>query len=126
MKALIAGNQIWFGPDGNSKPRRKRFLNDVRPGVVPETIWMHADCGHNQEGTQIFKGLFDDVDVGFTNPKPPRLIQRMLSISTQSYAKDIVLDFFAGSGTTAHSVLARNKEDGGDRKFILVQLCEIR
>ena len=124
MNSLIAEGQIWFGLTGDSKPRRKRFLTDVRQGVVPETIWPHSDCGHNQEGTQTFKGLFDGSGVEFTNPKPPRLVQRMLSLSTSKDGADIVLDFFAGSGTTAQAVLELNKEDGGNRKFILVQLPE--
>jgi adenine-specific DNA-methyltransferase len=124
MLSMIADNQVWFGPDGNSKPRRKRFLKDVRQGVVPETIWLHTECGHNQEGTQIFKSLFSGTGVEFTNPKPARLIHRMLSISTQAKTGDIVLDFFAGSGSTAQAVLDLNKQDYGNRKFILVQLPE--
>jgi len=122
--SLIEDNQIWFGTDGNGKPRRKRFLKDVRPGVVPETIWPHSECGHNQEGTQVFKTLFDGAGVEFTNPKPPRLIQKMLSISTQSDNNEIVLDFFAGSGTLAQAIIELNRQDGGNRKYILVQLPE--
>jgi adenine-specific DNA-methyltransferase len=124
MLSLIANNEIWFGPEKNSKPRRKKFLKDVRQGVVPETIWPHSECGHNQEGTQVFKALFSGTEVEFTNPKPPRLIQRMLAISTQPDANDIVLDFFAGSGSTGQAVMEQNKIDGGNRKFILVQLPE--
>jgi adenine-specific DNA-methyltransferase len=120
--SLIADNQVWFGQDGMSKPRRKRFLKDVRQGIVPETIWFHADCGHNQEGTQAFKALFEGESVEFSNPKPPRLIKRMLAISTEP--DSIVLDFFAGSGSTAQAVLELNKEDGGNRRFVLVQLPE--
>lgn len=124
MNTLIASDQVWFGQDGDSKPRRKRFLKDVRQGVVPETIWMHQECGHNQEGTQTFKALFEGTGVEFTNPKPPRLIARMLSLATDAADSDIVLDFFAGSGSTAHAVLNLNKQDGGKRRFILVQLPE--
>lgn len=124
IQLLLKNNEIWFGSDGNSKPRRKRFLKDVRQGVVPETIWSHQDCGHNQEGTQIFKSLFDGEGVEFTNPKPPRLIKRMLDIATNPLSNDIVLDFFAGSGSTAHAVIEQNKEDGGNRRFILIQLPE--
>ncbi|MCB0102267.1 MAG: site-specific DNA-methyltransferase [Anaerolineales bacterium] len=124
MLSLIEDNQVWFGADGNGKPRRKRFLKDVRQGVVPETIWPHSECGHNQEGTQIFKALFDGTGAEFTNPKPPRLIQKMLSISTQSDNNEIILDFFAGSGTVAQAVVELNRQDGGNRKYILVQLPE--
>ena len=122
MIQLIEDNQVWFGADGNSKPRRKRFLKDVKQGVVPETIWHHSDVGHTQEGTKTFKALFAGTGVEFDNPKPPRLIQRMLQISTSG--SDLVLDFFAGSGSTAHAVMEQNAADGGARKYILVQLPE--
>ena len=123
MLTLIADNQVWFGSDGNSKPRRKKFLTDVRQGVVPETIWAHSECGHTQEGTKIFKALFEGTGVEFDNPKPPRLIRRMLEISTSKNG-DIILDFFSGSCSTAQSILELNEEDGGTRKFIMVQLPE--
>ena len=124
MQTLIKNNEVWFGADGNSKPRRKRFLKDVRQGIVPQTIWTHEDCGHNQEGTQTFKALFDGLGLEFNNPKPVRLIQYMLKIGSAATAQDLVLDFFAGSGTTAQAVLELNALDGGSRKFILVQLPE--
>ena len=124
MKALIANNEVWFGADGKSKPRRKRFLKDVRQGIVPQTIWTHEECGHNQEGTQAFKALFDGVGLEFNNPKPVRLVQYMLKIGSAASEGEIVLDFFAGSGTTAQAVLELNAQDGGNRKFILVQLPE--
>lgn len=123
MSTLIESNQVWFGADGNSKPRRKRFLKDVRQGVVPETIWDHSDCGHTQEGTQIFKSIFEGTGVEFDNPKPPKLIRRMLEISTSSN-EDVVLDFFSGSCSTAHSVLELNLEKSVAHKFIMVQLPE--
>lgn len=124
MLELIKTNQVWFGADGNSKPRRKRYLSEVSDGVVPETMWFHKDCGHNQEGTQEVKSLFSDVGVAFSNPKPTRLIRQMVNIATAPDSNDIVLDFFAGSGTTGHAVMAKNAEDGGRRRFILVQLPE--
>jgi adenine-specific DNA-methyltransferase len=122
MLDLIAQNRVWFGPDGNGKPARKQFLTDVKSGVVAKTIWTHEECGHNQEGTQVFKELFAGAAVEFTNPKPPRLLTRMVNLVGGTDA--IILDFFAGSGTTAHAVLEQNKKDGGNRKFILVQLPE--
>lgn len=117
LDELIEDNRIWFGPDGTSVPRVKRFLSDVKQGITPMTIWLHSDVGHTQSATQ---GL-NQLDIAFENPKPHTLLMRILHIGTRP--DDIVLDSFAGSGTTAHAVLALNKEDGGNRKFILVE-CE--
>ena len=124
MLELINTNQVWFGVDGTSKPRRKRYLSEVSDGVVPETMWFHRDCGHNQEGTQEVKSLFSDIGVPFSNPKPTRLIRQVISIATNPNGSDIVLDFFAGSGTTGHAVMLQNNEDSGNRRFVLVQLPE--
>jgi len=124
MLELIKTGQIWFGADGTSKPRRKRYLSEVSDGVVPETIWFHKDCGHNQEATQEVKSLFADIGVPFSNPKPIRLIKQILSIGTAKMDNDIILDFFAGSGSTGHAVFSQNVTDGGNRRVILVQLPE--
>lgn len=124
MLELIKTGQVWFGVDGSSKPRRKRYLSEVNDGVVPETMWFHKECGHNQEATQETKALFAGVGVPFSNPKPIRLLKRVLAVGTNSSGSDIVMDFFAGSGTTAHAVMAINAEDAGDRRFVLVQLPE--
>ncbi len=125
MMQLVRSGQIWFGADGSSKPRRKRYLAEVSEGVVPETMWFHKDCGHNQEATQEIKTLFSDVGVPFSNPKPVRLLKRVLEVATNPRADDIVVDFFAGSGTTGHALLAKNAEDGANRRFILIQLPEM-
>ena len=114
---LVNDQRIWFGTDGNNVPRIKRFLSEVKQGVTPLTLWTYEEVGHTQSATQ---GL-NRIGVAFSNPKPPTLIDRILRIATGP--NDIVLDSFAGSGTTAHAVLALNKEDGGNRKFILVE-CE--
>ena len=114
---LAADNRISFGPDGNNVPSIKRFLSDVKQGVTPLTVWTHDDVGHTQSATQ---GL-NQIGVSFSNPKPHTLIDRVLRVATRPDA--IILDSFAGSGTTAHAVLALNKEDGGNRRFILVE-CE--
>ena len=124
MLELINSSQVWFGSDGTSKPRRKRYLTEVSDGVVPETMWFHKDCGHNQEATQELKALFSDVGVPFSNPKPVRLLRKAIVVATATSPGDIVLDFFAGSGTTGHAVFAENAADGGNRKFVLVQLPE--
>jgi adenine-specific DNA-methyltransferase len=124
MLELIRSGQVWFGADGTSKPRRKRYLSEVSDGVVPETMWFHKDCGHNQEATQEVKALFADIGVPFSNPKPTRLLRQTMTVGTAANANDIVLDFFAGSGTTGHAAFAQNASDGGNRKYILVQLPE--
>ena len=114
---LVNDNRIWFGEDGNNVPRVKRFLSEVKQGITPLTVWLHEDVGHTQSATQ---GL-NKIGLAFSNPKPHTLLKRILQIGTDPDA--IVLDSFAGSGTTAHAVLALNKEDGGNRKFILIE-CE--
>ena len=114
---LVNDNRIWFGEDGNNVPRVKRFLSEVKQGITPLTVWLHEDVGHTQSATQ---GL-NKIGVAFSNPKPHTLIKRILQIGTDPEA--IILDSFAGSGTTAHAVLDLNKEDGGNRKFILIE-CE--
>lgn len=122
VQKLIKEGRIWFGKDGNNVPRVKMFLSDVKDGIVPLTIWKHSSVGHNQGGRQELKKLFGDV-AAFDGPKPSTLIRQMLILSTNTGDEDIVLDFFAGSCTTAHSVMQLNAEDGGNRKFICVQLA---
>ncbi len=115
-------NRIWFGEDGNNVPRLKRFLTEVQKGMVPTTLWFHKEVGHNQEGRQELKRLFDDRGY-FDGPKPIRLLKKILQVANIT-KNDIVIDFFSGSGSTAHAVLDLNKEDGWNRKFIMVQLPE--
>ena len=94
---LDAGKQIWWGRDGNSIPQRKRFLSEVKQGVVPQTWWHYEEVGHTQEAKKEIVVLFGN-DV-FGTPKPERLLQRVLHIATNP--GDLVLDSFLGSGTTA-------------------------
>ena len=122
MDLLIKDNQVSFGEDGNSKPRRKRFLSEVRQGVVPQTIWKYDDVGHTQEAKQELLRILGSSQTPFATPKPIRLIQYILQIATNS--SDLVLDSFAGSGTTGHAILKQNLEDGGGRRFILVEMDE--
>lgn len=122
MQELIANNEIWFGLDGNSFPRKKRFLADVQDGRTPNTIWLSDEAGHNQTAARELKQLFDDKKY-FDYPKPVELMKMLLQVSTNE--KDIILDFFSGSATTAHAVMQLNAEDGGNRKFICVQLPEL-
>ena len=121
LKALVEDNQIWFGEDGNSFPRKKRFLSDVQDGRTASTIWLSEEVGHNQTATREVKALFDDNKY-FDFPKPVSYIKQMLRVSTKEDA--IILDFFSGSATTAHAVMQLNSEDSCNRKFIMVQLPE--
>ena len=119
---LVLDNRIWFGKDGCGVPRLKTFLSEVQDGLRPNTILFHDEVGHNQEGKQETKNLFNDLGV-FDGPKPLRLLDRILKIANTE--KDsIILDFFSGSATTAHAVMQLNAEDGGNRKYIMVQLPE--
>lgn len=122
LTALDEANEIWFGADGMSTPSRKTFLSEVKSGVTPLTIWPYDEVGHTHEANNELKSL--GLGGIFDNPKPTRLVGRMLELSTSKSEKHIILDFFAGSGTTAHSVLNLNEQDGGNRRFILVQLPE--
>ena len=125
FEELGKDSRIWWGADGNNMPRLKRFLSEVKQGVVPQTIWTFKEVGHTQEASQQLKELFPENEtLVFATSKPYRLINRLLEISTVSSGDDLILDFFAGSGTTAQAVLELNAKDGGNRKFILVQLPE--
>ena len=122
MEAMERNGEIWFGGDGAGTPCRKSFLAEVKPGLTPVTIWPCGEVGHNHEANNELKaalgqGVFD-------NPKPTRLIRRILQLATRPDRGDLVLDFFAGSGTTGAAVLAQNAADGGDRRYLLVQLPE--
>lgn len=106
-------------------PRLKRFLAEVKDGVVPQTIWLHSEVGHTQEASQQLKQLFPDVTgVAFPTPKTVRLMKRCIQIGCDPDGDDTVLDFFAGSCTTAQAILEMNRDDGHRRRFIMVQLPE--
>jgi adenine-specific DNA-methyltransferase len=123
FNSLVADNRIWFGLQGNNVPRLKRFLSEVKQGLTPCTIWRRSEVGDNQEARRTIRQIFGDVGV-FETPKPLRLMKRILHIGTEPHQNEIVLDFFAGSCTTAHAVLEQNQVDGGNRRFIMVQLPE--
>lgn len=116
---LIKDNRVYFGKDGQNFPRLKLFLDDVADGVVPSTWWTREFAGDNQEGRRVLRAIFGDVDDDFSTPKPPTLIEKIIQIGADK--SSIILDSFAGSGTTAHAVLNLNKQDGGERKFILIE-----
>ena len=119
--AMDADNRIWWGEDQNQVPAIKRFLSEVKQGLVPETIWTYKEVGHTQDAKKTLLQIFPKNFTDFTTTKPVGLLARIIRLSTDK--DSIVLDSFAGSGTTAHAVLAHNKEDGGNRRFILVE-CE--
>jgi len=121
---LNRDKRIWWGKDGDNIPRFKRFLSDVQQGVVPQTLWQYNEVGHTQDAKQEIHDIlqFENSADVFSTPKPVALMERIMRIATQP--GDIVLDFFAGSGTTAQAVLNLNKEDGGQRRFILVSSTE--
>jgi adenine-specific DNA-methyltransferase len=117
-------NRFWWGDKGKNKmPALKSFLSEVLAGRVPQSIWDYEEVGHTQEAKQEVLELFEGVAV-FDTPKPVRLVRRMLELATDANSEDIVLDFFGGSGTTAHAVMAQNADDGGNRKWVCVQLPE--
>ena len=120
---LDQDGRIWWGGNGKNMPRLKRFLSEVKQGIVPQTLWHYADVGHTQSAKQELVSLlnFERSEDVFNTVKPASLIKRVLQIATDE--NSVVLDSFAGSGTTAQAVLELNREDGGNRKFILVE-CE--
>jgi len=120
FQELVLENRIWFGKGGNNVPSIKRFLHDVQQGTVPVTLWFRDEVGDNQEAKKVLKEINDEGSFPFDTPKPPRLIERILQLSSDK--NSIILDSYSGSGTTAHAVLNLNKQDGGNRKFILVEM----
>lgn len=110
---------VYWGADGKGRPRFKRFIDKVG-GIVPSTWWTREFAGDNQEARKLLRKIFVENEKDFTTPKPVTLLQRIIDLSTNK--DDIILDSFAGSGTTAHAVLNLNKQDGGNRKFILVEM----
>jgi adenine-specific DNA-methyltransferase len=118
---LVAENRIWWGKAGESEtPSVKRFLSEVREGMTPINFWSHEFAGHTDAANQELKDLFGDKV--FDTPKPSQLVKRMIQLGDDP--DGLVVDFFAGSGVTGQAVLDLNSEDGGNRKFILVQLPE--
>jgi site-specific DNA-methyltransferase (adenine-specific)/adenine-specific DNA-methyltransferase len=119
-KRHVQENLIWWGVDGKARmPRLKSFLSEVR-AVVPRSVLLYNDFGHTQEARTELLRIIEDVP--FNTVKPVRLIRRLLEIAAEK--DSLVLDSFAGSGTTGHAVLDLNKADGGNRRFILVEMDE--
>lgn len=122
LNELIIDNRIWFGEQGNNVPRLKRFLTEVEDGIVPTTLWFHKEVGHNQEGRQELKKLFDDRGY-FDGPKPTRLLKKIIQIANCK-EKDIVLDFFSGTSSTANAILNFNSQESTSIRFIMIQISE--
>lgn len=121
---LDRDKRIWWGKDGDGMPRIKRFLSEVMEGRIPQTLWSFDEVGHTQDAKKELLDVLQFADSAsvFSTPKPLRLIDRIVRMSTGP--NDIVVDFFAGSGTTGDAVLKLNAEDGGNRRFILVSNSE--
>ena len=121
FKKLLKDNRIVFGSTGKSGPQRKRFESEAKKrGKVSKTWWDHV--GTTTKGTLTIKNIFSNQNI-FSNPKPIDLIKEMIELGDHT-KNGIILDFFAGSGTTAHAVYTKNLEDGGNRQYICVQLPE--
>lgn len=121
MNEAVVQNKIWFGSDGNGVPRIKKYLSEGKQGLTPESIISSEKGGTNDSAKREIVELFNGKAV-FETPKPVELIRHILSMTLGESVT--VLDFFGGSSTTAHAVMQKNAEDGGNRKFILVQLPE--
>lgn len=122
FRERLQDNRIWFGPKGDNVPAMKRFLSELRKtGVTPMTIWKYEEVDHSQAATQKLAKMFDGKKY-FDYPKPVKLLERCLELYTTQDC--IVVDFFSGSATTAHAAMNSNTKDGGNRKYIMVQLPE--
>ncbi|HBX77131.1 MAG TPA: site-specific DNA-methyltransferase, partial [Acidimicrobiaceae bacterium] len=122
FQELRNDNRIWFGRDGNNVPRIKRFLAEAEGQTVP-SYWDFSEVGSNEEATTEVTNLFEGLRA-FDTPKPVRLMRRLLEIATRPSSHDIVLDFFAGSASMAEAVMRANGDDGGNRRYVIVQIAE--
>ena len=126
FQEYVADNRIWFGENGDLVPAPKRFLSEVKNSMTPMTIWKYTEVGHSQDAMRALRDLFGGK-VLFSYPKSVPLIERVVRLYSNN--NSVVLDFFAGSGTTLHATMQLNAEDGGHRQCILVtnnenNICE--
>ena len=121
MNEAITDKRIWFGESGNNVPRIKTFLQQKERGLTPETILFAKDASTNEEAKNELKEIFGGHAL-FETPKPVELIVQFLRMCTRN--NDLILDSFGGSGTTGHAVVKQNTEDGGNRRFILIEMDE--
>jgi adenine-specific DNA-methyltransferase len=122
FRELVANKRIWWGPTGDARPSIKRYLAEVSD-LTPRTLWRKEDVGSNRTSKNELRSLFPSSE-SFDTPKPIDLVRRMLQLATRAGEHDIILDFFAGSGTTGHAVLKANIDDKANRRFIVIQLQE--
>ncbi len=119
IQEWISEGRVFFGKNDDGAPQLKRYLNEVQQGVIPNTYWSYEEVGHTDGARKELKLIFDG-HAPFDNPKPTGLLRKIFQISTAP--DDLIVDFFAGSGTTGEAVMRLNAEDGGSRQFILVQI----
>jgi adenine-specific DNA-methyltransferase len=126
FRDLDADDRIWWGVDGDNAPAIKRFLSEVASGRTPQTLWFYEEVGHTQDAKKMLLKYvqFQHTENVLNSVKPVELLQRVLQLAGRPTDGDIVLDFFSGSATTAHAVLKQNAEDGGNRRFVGVQIDE--
>lgn len=126
FRKLDADNRIWWGKDGSNIPAVKKFLSEVASGKTPQTLWFYEDVGHTQDAKKtLLKYVpFENTENVLNSVKPVELLQRIVQLATKPDEKAIVMDFFSGSASTAHAVLEQNRTDGGNRRFIAVQIAE--
>jgi adenine-specific DNA-methyltransferase len=121
LKQHVEKKRLYWGLDGGYEfPRLKSFLSEAREGMVPVDVWDYELAGTTDDGGYAVKALFGSAV--FDNPKPPSLAEKALSLSPEGPSGSVVVDHFGGSGTTGHAVINLNREDGGRRKFILVEM----
>ncbi|HFQ5242526.1 TPA: site-specific DNA-methyltransferase [Vibrio vulnificus] len=121
MAEWIEEGRVFFGMKGDGAPQLKRYLSEVQDGVIPNTYWSYEDVGHTDSARKELKKLFES-SAPFDNPKPTGLLIKAFQIASDK--NDIILDFFAGSGTSAEAVYKLNVSDSGNRKFIVIQIPE--
>lgn len=120
---LLDDNRIWFGTEQDARPMQKKFLSEIKEGITPQTWWGRDFAGDNKTARYELKDLFPENI--FDTPKPSSLIKRLLEVAVGADEGALILDFFAGSGTTAQAVMDLNEQDGGNRNFLLVQMAEV-
>lgn len=118
-RELVREKRIWFGASGDAKPQLKQFLSEVRAGRVPSSLWSYREVGHTDTAKKELKRILDVSAADFQTPKPTALVKRCVMLFAGP--DDLVVDVFAGTGTTGQAVLELNREDGGRRRFLLVE-----